>query len=266
MLNGGGGVLFAKRSGVESCDFWRSPTCGARTGIRVSLEPESSFNLELFVKMSALSQETPTVICKHYLIPVMQRGPRPPPAGPHVCGNWSPLHWQEQRAALGPCPSHCCPSPPHNKRGHGAFIPRQRYKWWPPDSRGWSGVWNRTGFEGKKNGKGVMKELPSIAPPTPRGPFVGQGWGDMGVWGLRRLQPEETKDRSEGVTGVKTATHPFHTSTESLSNRYPIVTPPGRPGRLPSQPRTSGARVSPRNISSDGEKPCMKESTCGRCC
>lgn len=105
-------------------------------------------------------------LCKHYLIAVMLRGPGPPRRLP---GLWElkPTLLAGTKGSpplpLAPCPSHRCPSPPRNKRGHGALIPRQRYKWWPPTPEaeaGTNGPENRMGGGGRKNGKEVIKEVP----------------------------------------------------------------------------------------------------------
>lgn len=144
----------------------------------------------------------------------MQWGPRVP--------RWSPGLWELKLAPLAgtkgrpplplaPCLSHRCPSPPHNKRGHGALIPRQRYKWWPPtpeDEAGTNGPESRKGCGGWRNGKKVIKDSSPLPHPHPRGPFVGWGERTRG-WGLRQLGWEDTKDRSEWVAGVKTSNHPL---------------------------------------------------------
>ncbi|KAK2917435.1 hypothetical protein Q8A73_004181 [Channa argus] len=152
--------------------------------------------------MSHVDQHTPStstiaacedpLFCKHYLIPVMRRGPSPPPR--RFPGLWElkPTLLAGTKDSpplpLAPCLSHCCPSPPHNKRGHGTLIPRQRYKWWPRlqrTSQEQMGLKTKWGGVREKWQRSHKKVPPPPPPPHPRSPFVGMGEG-TGGWGLRR--------------------------------------------------------------------------------
>ncbi|KAK5847858.1 hypothetical protein PBY51_016954 [Eleginops maclovinus] len=65
---------------------------------------------------------------------------------------------------LPPAPATAAPGPPRNKRGHGALIPRQRYKWWPPTPKDEAGT---NGTE-KPNGTRGEKEVIKGMLPTPQ--------------------------------------------------------------------------------------------------